>query len=277
MVSPTITRTIEELRETVIPFGRWKGESVGLVMDNYPEHLAEFKNASVLWYGERLRICNVLWAIQKLQEIIAEDSRRQPVPQATAAACSHRACALTYEGTTLRAPVGSYWLCGDCGTSRFMPHSVGVVREPGLVTERAPTRPGDLPGISLMMDTGCHRSVAGSEWHRLMQKWCSENSFGPTPRIIEESFQFGGGQVGVAKRAWIYCVMLGDALVQLDIAEIDGIPCPALLGVQAMESLGINLNLSTRTWDALACNIRRRPLERSWSGQPILSLWSGAS
>ena len=127
------------------------------------------------------------------------------------------------------------------------------------------------------MDTGCPRSVAGSEWHRLMQKWCSENSFSPTPRNIEESFQFGGGQVGVAKRACIYCVMLGDALVQLDIAEIDGIPCPALLGVQAMKSLGINLSLSDGTWAALACNITSRPLERSWSGQPVLSLGSGAS
>ena len=128
-----------------------------------------------------------------------------------------------------------------------------------------------------MMDTGCHRSVAGSEWHRLMQMWCSENSFSPRPRNIDESFQFGGGQVGVSKRAWMYLVMLGDALVELDIAEIDGIPCPALLGCQAMQTLGINLNPSDGTWAALACNITSRPLERSWSGQPVLSLWSGAS
>ena len=103
------------------------------------------------------------------------------------------------------------------------------------------------------------------------------NSFTPRSRIIEEGFQFGGGQVGVAKRAWKYCVMFGDALVQLDIAEIYGSPCPALLGVQAMESLGINLNLSTHTFDALACNIHGRPLVRSWSDQPVLPLRSGAS
>ena len=108
-------------------------------------------------------------------------------------------------------------------------------------------------------------------------EWCSENSFTPRSRIIEEGFQFGGGQVGVAKRAWIYCVMIGDALVQLDIAEIDAIPCPALLGCQAMKSLGINLTFSTHTFDALACNIHERPLMTSWSGQPVLQLRSGAS
>ena len=277
-VAATITRTIHELRGTVIPFGTHVGRTVGWVMDTHPEHLTDFQRKAGLWYGERLSVCKVHWTIQKLQDIIAEDSRRQTVPQATAAACSHRACALRYKGTTSSvSPEGSYWLCGDCGTSRFMPHTVGVVGEPVLVTERSQTRRVALPRISLMMDTGCHRSVAGSEWHRLMQMWCSENSFSPRPRNIDESFQFGGGQVVVSKRAWMYIVMLGDALVELDIAEIDGILCPALLGCQAMQTLGINLNLSDGTWAALACNITSRPLARWWSGQPVLSLASGPS
>ena len=276
-VSPTITRTIHELRGTVIPFGTHVGWTVGWVMDTHPEFLWDFQREADLWYGERVSICRAHSTIEKLQDIIAEDSRRQTAPQATAAACSHRACALTYQGSNNVSPEGSYWLCGDCGTRRFMPHTVGVVREPGLGTERSQTGRGALPRISLMMDTGCHRSVAGSEWHRLMQMWCSENSFSPRPRNIDESFQFGGGQVVVSKRAWMYIVMLGDALVELDIAEIDGILCPALLGCQAMQTLGINLNLSDGTWAALACNITSRPLERSWSGQPVLSLWSGAS
>ena len=75
----------------------------------------------------------------------------------------------------------------------------------------------------------------------------------------------------------MYIVMLVDALVELDIADIDGILCPALLGCQAMQTLGINLNLSDGTWAAMACNITSRPLERSWSGQPVLSLASGPS
>ena len=185
-VSPTITRTIHELRGTVIPFGTHVGRTVGWVMDTHPEFLWDFQRQADLWYGERVSICRVHSTIQKLQDIIAEDSRRQTVPQATAAACSHRACALTYQGSNNVSPEGSYWLCGDCGTRRFMPHTVGVVREPGLGTERSQTRRGALPRISLMMDTGCHRSVAGSEWHRLMQMRCSENTFSPRPRTIDE-------------------------------------------------------------------------------------------
>ena len=53
----------------------------------------------------------------------------------------------------------------------------------------------------------------------------------PAIRLVNESFEFGGGEVLTATRAFIYPAIINDHLVEVNIAEVPG-SCPPLLSRQ---------------------------------------------
>ena len=71
-----------------------------------------------------------------------------------------------------------------------------------------------------------------------MLLWLKSQGLRPVIRLVTESFEFGGGEVLSATRAFIYPVVINNYLVETDVAEVPG-NCPPLPSSSAMKTLGI--------------------------------------
>ena len=60
----------------------------------------------------------------------------------------------------------------------------------------------DDGGVTMVLDSGCRRSVAGPRWHATIQKACSEVGLVPVKRGVNETFKFGDGDGIVAQNAY---------------------------------------------------------------------------
>ena len=61
------------------------------------------------------------------------------------------------------------------------------------------------------------------------EAWLKNSGLKPVIRLVNESFEFEGGEVLTATRAFIYPVIINDHLVEVDIAEVPG-NCPGGIG-----------------------------------------------
>ena len=121
-------------------------------------------------------------------------------------------------------------------------------------------------------DSGCRKSVAGRQWHGHMRKVLAEHGLTPLYRPITEHFKFGDGHVEVSKVAWTYPVGLyGAHGTTIDIAEVNS-ACPSLLSIEAIEELGIVLNLLNKTVSIENAKVYNQPMERASSGHPVILL-----
>ena len=171
---------------------------------------------------------------------------------------------------------GYFWKCTHCSKQLcYIPHQTahgsprrpiwfaGVVQIPVNYQKNS----GKAMDISIIMDSGCRRSVAGTEWHIQMIRWCRKYGLQPQTKSIKEAFEFGGGEVVHSNRALIYPILLNGHLVELDVAEVDR--CPPLLSSQAMRSLGMELNYATGQINIHSCDFRV-PLTENHGGHPVL-------
>ena len=171
---------------------------------------------------------------------------------------------------------GTWWSCTTCDKRiTFQQHPqpsgtqcrpiwfAGVVQIPVNYQDNLT----DSEHPMIIMDSGCRRSVAGRSWHDKMIRWIQSYGMQPTIKKIEESFEFGGGEIVDATRALVYPILLNGHLVELDVAEVA--KCPPLLSSQAMRSLGMELNYATNRVRVHSCRLEI-PLEENKGGHPVL-------
>ena len=169
-----------------------------------------------------------------------------------------------------------WWSCTDCDrqickqpwNSDRPSWSVGVVI---TIPHHQPVNVTNDEEKFIILDSGCRRSVAGTNWHFNMHHWLKNQGLKPVIRLVNESFEFGGGEVLTATRAFIYPVIINDHLIEVDIAEVTG-NCPPLLSSSAMKTLGVIMDYEKQFLTIRACNSTNLPLKESSGGHPILVL-----
>ena len=90
-------------------------------------------------------------------------------------------------------------------------------------------------------------------------------------RLVNESFEFGGGEVLTATRAFICPVIINDHLVEADVAEVPG-NCPPLLSSSAMKTLGVIMDYEKQHLTIRSRQSTNLPLKESSGGHPILAI-----
>ena len=93
-----------------------------------------------------------------------------------------------------------------------------------------------------------------------MIQWLATQGLQPAVKPINEAFEFGGGEVVHATRAFIYPIMMNGHLIEMDVAEVER--CPPLLSSQAMRSLGLEMSYHAGTVTLHACS-HQMPLVES--------------
>lgn len=170
-----------------------------------------------------------------------------------------------------------WWSCTDC--DRQICHqawsddrptwSVGVVIS---VPHHQPVYHTNEEEKYIILDSGCRRSVAGTSWHHGMFRWLKSQGLKLVIRLVTESFEFVGGEVPSATRAFIYPLVINNYLVEIDMAEVLG-NCPPLLSSSAMKTLGIIMGYEKQTLTIRACQSTNLPLKESAGGHPILPIY----
>jgi len=72
----------------------------------------------------------------------------------------------------------------------------------------------------VIADSGCKRSVAGSQWHQDTKSWLAERGLKPIEEECKDKFRFGDGRVVTAKRSWRYPCGIYGYNGTLSIAEV---------------------------------------------------------
>eukprot|EP00971_Amphidinium_carterae_P133818 2650902-Amphidinium_carterae.1 len=129
----------------------------------------------------------------------------------------------------------------------------------------------DIVGY-MVPDTGCKKSVAGVKWHREMRKRLRREGLQPLPVTQDTGFRFGDGREVKSSKSWRYPCAIQGKVFCLEVAEINE-ACPPLLSIDAMRSLGCDLNLSSSTACLNKVGVTGAPLEAADSGHPLLKLW----
>ena len=93
-----------------------------------------------------------------------------------------------------------------------------------------------------------------------MHHWLKKQGLKPVIRLVNESFEFGGGEVLTATRAFIYPVTINDHLVEVGVAEVPG-NCPPLLSSSAMKTLGVIMDYEKQHLTIRSCQSMNLPLK----------------
>ena len=104
-----------------------------------------------------------------------------------------------------------------------------------------------------------------------MHHWLKNQGLKPVIRLVNESFEFGGGAWLTATRVSIYPVIINDHLVEVDIAEVPG-NCPPLFSSSAMKTLCVIMDYGKQHLTTRGCNPTKCPLKEFPSGYSILVL-----
>ena len=123
----------------------------------------------------------------------------------------------------------------------------------------------------LILDSGCRRSVAGTNRHFNMHHWLKNQGLKPVIRLVNKSFEFGGGEVLTATRAFIYPVIINDHLVKVDIAKVPG-NCPPLISSSVTKTLGVTIDYEKQHLTIRACKSTNLLSKKSSDGPRILVL-----
>ena len=102
--------------------------------------------------------------------------------------------------------------------------------------------------IGLILDNGCKRNVAGSQWHKSVQEMLARHGLKGVRHNVQEEFLFGSDRVDLSKCAWEYPVGIHGNTTVLNIAEIDS-NCPGLMSDATMANLDVSLHVKRQTYD----------------------------
>ena len=199
-------------------------------------------------------------------------------------------CKHAFEGLKWKGNAKSlYASCGKCGITSVVLYRKLDEPETGAYASQSPAEPGACtpksqgttttfmvndvhvvilePG-TIMVDTGCKKSLGGKPWHKGLQQ--AMDNIGMTYRsfAMEEMFQFGPGEPMNATKGWRYNVGINGKCEVLEIAEVD-VDIPGLCGPDDMARWSMKLDFSD---DTMETNGKKRPLLPSRSGHPCVSL-----
>ena len=174
-----------------------------------------------------------------------------------------------------RVCLSGFAILGDGST--VLSHYVAVTSssaevKPSVEPPRAVSNPVNIVDMvdgSIMLDTGCRRSVAGPKWHRAMRHVLKKHGLTPVRKKCAEDFVFGDGATYRADIRWVYPIAISGRKATLDVAEVS-CQCPGLMSRKAMAQLGMSLNLADDTVDIAALDLVKVPLLNTSSGHPTI-------
>eukprot|EP00971_Amphidinium_carterae_P340187 6478394-Amphidinium_carterae.1 len=124
------------------------------------------------------------------------------------------------------------------------------------------------PG-TIILDTGCRKSVAGQAWHVQMSTCLQRHGLKAILVDQHDHFTFGNGKSVVSTCSWKYPLKMCGCIIPVVIAEVS-CPCPPLLSHELMKELGVVLHLGQQTIDVESLGVSGFPLLHSASGHPML-------
>ena len=127
----------------------------------------------------------------------------------------------------------------------------------------------DQPGLAIL-DSGCTRTMHGSEWASTFEKSLAERGLSPKIKQKVQRFRGVGGET-VSKVVKIYLVGIGKAHGELHSAECEGMT-PLLLSRPFMQELGAVIDLSDNTVSFKELGVAKLPLIRTTRGHMAIDL-----
>ena len=140
-----------------------------------------------------------------------------------------------------------------------------------VLSQEVYTAENDNDNVTMILDSGCRRSVAGEDWHSAMHQACREKGLRPVRRSINESFKFGDGDEVPAGEAYVYPAGVLGHKGELDVAVVDR-SCPGLMSRKAMQDLGIAVDFGAHSFSCRAAGVSKEKLQFSHSGHPVVSV-----
>ena len=129
----------------------------------------------------------------------------------------------------------------------------------------------DLSCSQMISDSGCRRSVAGSEWHRNYQNFLRKHGLQGQRRSTCEEFRFGGGVKVQSNDSWVYPAGINHKNGFLDVALVDS-HTPPLLSQSAMRDIGMKIDFGSQTMSIQSAGLKDCPVTRSASGHILLNV-----
>ena len=124
-----------------------------------------------------------------------------------------------------------------------------------------------------ILDTGCRRTVAGSEWITRYTQALYEVGLTAEWENDPQSFRFGNQGVLHSTKTWSLPVAFYEVDGILKVCKVPG-GCPLLISEESMKVLDISMRLGRDTIDIGALSIYGQPRLRRHGGHPVVNLFS---
>eukprot|EP00971_Amphidinium_carterae_P313144 6223349-Amphidinium_carterae.2 len=98
----------------------------------------------------------------------------------------------------------------------------------------------DEMATTVVLDSGCKRSVAGCDWHKETHQSFLDSGIKTKKVAKQAQFRFGDDEIVPSYEAWQYPLVRGKHVIVFEFAEVAS-HCPALVSMDAMEFMQITI------------------------------------